>query len=139
MRTERERFLGWPSLKDPRWPFAGTLTLFGVLGVTLLGFNRSPAQMLTIVVSGMVLDAVLTRVVRGVWQVPLSAYISCCSLALLLNYSHDTWLLFLPVVLAITSKYLLTFEGRHVFNPSMFGVAVSLLATGELITAVSAC
>ena len=38
--------------------------------------------------------------------VPLSAYISSLSLALLLNYAHDSWLLFLPVFLTIGSKYL---------------------------------
>ena len=31
-----------------------------------------------------------------------------------------------------------TFEGRHVFNPSLFGVAVSLLVTRELITTAPA-
>ncbi|MFY0583043.1 hypothetical protein ACN28S_60005 [Cystobacter fuscus] len=69
---------------------------------------------------------------------PLSGYISCCSLALLLNYSHSSWMLLLPVWLTIGSKYVLTFQGRHVFNPSMFGVATSLLFTRELITAAPA-
>ncbi len=56
----------------------------------------------------------------------------------MLNYSHGTWLLLLPVILTIGSKYLLTVGGRHLFNPSMFGVAVSLLVSRELITAAPA-
>jgi enediyne biosynthesis protein E4 len=128
----------WPSIRDPRYPFAAILTLYGVLGFTVFGFNRTPWQMLGIVTAGMALEVILARAVQRRWVVPLSAYISCCSLALLLNYSHHSPLLLLPVALTIGSKYALTFEGKHIFNPSMFGVAVSLLVFGDLITAAPA-
>src|SRR5512142_573368 len=105
----------WPRWNDPRLPFAALLTLYGVLGFTFFGFNRSPWQMATIVVTGSALDVALGWLLARRKVVPLSAYISCCSLALLLNYSHSSWLLFLPVWLAIGSKYVLTVEGRHVF------------------------
>jgi hypothetical protein len=136
-RVERWGWI-WPRWTDPRLPFAAILTLYGVLGFSFFGFNRSPAQMATIVITGSVLDAALGWLLRREKVVPLSGYISCCSLALLLNYSHHSWLLLLPVWLAIGSKYVLTFEGRHVFNPSMFGVATSLLLSRELITAAPA-
>ncbi len=127
-----------PSRRDPRWPFALILTTYGVLGFTLFGFNRTPIQMFLTVAAGMALEVVLALVVRKRLVFPLSAYISCCSLALLLNYSHQNWLLFLPVFLAVGSKYMFTFERRHIFNPSMFGVATSLLFAGQLITAAPA-
>jgi hypothetical protein len=137
-RVERWGWI-WPRWSDPRLPFAGLLTLYGVLGFCFFGFNRSPAQMATIVLTGTALDAALGWLLRREKVVPVSAYISCCSLALLLNYSHHSGLLLLlPVWLAIGSKYVLTFEGRHVFNPSMFGVATSLLLSRELITAAPA-
>jgi len=132
------RRLEWPGLRDPRWPFAALLLGYCVLGVTALGFNRTSSQMATVIGVGCLLDLVLCRVLRGRWVVPLSALITCCSLALLLNYSHSSPLLLWPVLLAIGSKYVLTFEGRHVFNPSMFGVATSLLFSGGLITAAPA-
>lgn len=128
----------WPKKKDPRWPFAAILSLYCLLGVTMLGFNRSWAQMLLVVGSGCLLDLVLGVMVKRRKVVPLSAYISCCSLALLLNYSHGSAWLFIPVLLTIGSKYVFTVNGKHVFNPSMFGVAVSLLFTGELVTAAPA-
>ena len=127
-----------PRGNDPRIPFALLLTLYAVLGAGFLGFNRSPAQMAALVASSCVLDVGLARATKGRWIVPLSAYITGCSLALLLNYSHGSPLLFLPVWLAIGSKYVFTFEGRHVFNPSLFGVATSLLFTRELVTAAPA-
>ena len=134
-RLEAWGIKGWT---DPRIPFAAILTLYCLLGLGWLGMNRSPGQMALIVGAGSALDMALGWFVHRRLVLPLSAYISCCSLALLLNYSHTYRHLFLPVLLAIGSKHLLTFGGKHVFNPSMFGVAVSLLATDELITAAPA-
>ncbi len=108
-----------PSLRDPRVPFAALLTVYAVLGCTVLTFNRGPLQILLTVAAGCLLDMALHYGLRErVLIVPLSAYISALSLALLLNYAHDPWLLFLPVFLTIGSKYLFTYEGAHVFNPS---------------------
>jgi enediyne biosynthesis protein E4 len=131
---------GWvvPGWRDPRWPFAALLTLYCVLGFLFFGFNRTPGQMLFIMGSGAALDVALTWYARRQKVVPLSAWITCASLAILLNYSKHSAVLFLPVLLAIGSKHVFTFEGKHVLNPSLFGVAVSLLVGGELITAAPA-
>ncbi len=128
-----------PSRRDPRLPFAAILTVYAVLGCTVLTFNRGPLQIALTVAAGCLLDMGLHALLRRrEWLVPLSAYISSLSLALLLNYSHDSWLLFLPVFLTIGSKYLLTYDGAHVFNPSMCGITLSLLLGGDLITAAPA-
>jgi Na+-translocating ferredoxin:NAD+ oxidoreductase RnfD subunit len=128
----------WPAKNDPRWPFAATLTLYAILGCTILGFNRNPLQILLTILTGCLLDTVLAWQVRRQKIVPLSAWISCTSIALLLNYSHNYWMLLFPVLLTVGSKYVLTVNGKHFFNPSMFGVAVSLLTANELITAAPA-
>lgn len=128
----------WPRKGDPRLPFAALLTVYALLGCTVLRFGRDPLQMLLTVGAACILDAALAWVLRRQRLVPVSAYISGLSLALLLNYSHDYFLLFLPVLLTIGSKHLLTFRGRHVFNPSMFGVAASLIVGGDLISTAPA-
>jgi hypothetical protein len=128
----------WPRWDDPRLPFAGLLTLYAVLGLTVLRFGRDPLQMSLTVAATCALDMALAWLLRGGRLVPLSAYISGLSLALLLNYSHDYFLLFLPVLLTVGSKHLITFRGRHVFNPSMFGVAASLMVGGDLISTAPA-
>src|SRR5262245_52367609 len=99
----------WPARSDPRWPFAALLTLYAVLGFSFLGFNRTPLQMAMVVGGACGLDLLLTRWLRGRCLFPLSAYITGCSLALLLNYAHSSWVLLWPVLLAIVSKHAITF------------------------------
>jgi hypothetical protein len=109
------------------------------MGVLWLGFNRSPGQILAIVAIGCGLDVALHWLLRKrELIVPLSAYISALSIAILLNFAHDYALLALPIFLTIGSKYLFTFDGRHHYNPSLFGVAITLLFAGTLITAAPA-
>lgn len=124
---------------DPRIPFAAILTAYVVMGTLWLGFNRSPLQILSIVAAGCALDMMLHWLLRKrELLVPLSAYISSLSIAILLNFAHDPWLLFFPIFLTIGSKYLFTFDGRHIFNPSLFGVSATLLLAGHLISAAPA-
>lgn len=123
---------------DPRIFVASILFLYLVLGLTVLGFNRSPAQALTTTALCCGLDFMLTRIFHGKWVFPLSALITSFSLSFLLNYSHSSWMILLPILLSIGSKYVLRLNGKHFFNPALFGVAGSLLLSRELITAAPA-
>src|SRR5579864_4259138 len=117
-----------PRKNDPRIPFACILTAYAVLGCTVLGFNRTPLQILLTLAAGCLLDMGLHWIFCNRERlIPLSAYISMMSIALLLNYSHNYYLLFLPVFFTIVSKYVVTFRGRHIFNPSLFGLVCALL------------
>lgn len=139
-QVRKERSLpGWPAKGDPRVPFACLLTLYAVMGCTILRFNRDPIQIGLTVLATCLLDMVFFFFLKKRDVLfPLSAYISGLSLALLINYSHNYYLLFVPVFLTVASKYLLTFDDKHVFNPSMFGVAISLLIGGDLISTAPA-
>ncbi|HEX2779245.1 MAG TPA: FG-GAP-like repeat-containing protein [Gemmatimonadaceae bacterium] len=109
------------------------------MGILWLGFNRSPGQIAAIVAIGCGLDMALHWLLRKrELLVPLSAYISSLSIAILLNFAHDYLLLALPIFLTIGSKYVLTYEGKHHFNPSLFGIATTLLFAGHLVTAAPA-
>ena len=124
------RATGWiiPKKGDPRIPFAFILTAYAVLGCTTLGFNRTPVQILVTVTAGCLLDMGLHWLFcHRERMVPLSAFISMISIGLLLNYAHNYYLLFLPVFFTVISKYVLTFRGRHVFNPSLFGLVCALI------------
>lgn len=123
---------------DPRLPVGLSLLTYLVLGFTVLGFNRSFDQALITTATAAAFEVLLCRVFRGHWVWPWSAIITSISLSILLNYSHNYVLLFFPVFFAIGSKYIFTFNGRHVLNPAMAGVSFSLLFAHELITAAPA-
>lgn len=123
---------------DPRWAIAAILFAYLVLGFTVLGFNRGPLQALITTAAACAFEVLLTRIFKRAWIFPLSAMITSFSLSILLNYSHDYFVLFVPVFFAIGSKYLFTFNGRHVLNPALAGVTFSLIFASELITAAPA-
>lgn len=128
-----------PTWRDPRAPFAVILACYVVLGITVLGFNRSPAQILLTVTSACLLDMALHYLLRGQRLLfPLSAAISGLSLAILVNYAHGPWLPMVPVFFAIASKYVLTWRGQHVFNPTLFAVVVCLKLGDGMFSAAPA-
>jgi len=117
-----------PRKNDPRIPFACILTAYAILGCAFLGFNRTPLQILLTVAAGCGLDVGLHWLFcKRERLVPLSAFISMMSIGLLLNYSHNYYLLFLPAFFTVVSKYIFTFHGRHIFNPSLFGLVCALV------------
>ena len=151
-----------PSFSDPRLSVLGVLALYIVLGVTVLGFNRSPAQIILIISSACLLDMLFHWLFQGRVEnsqkdgekqflgqeelpttprqsktllFPLSGAITGCSLSILTNFAHGLWLPLVPVFFAISSKYLITVKGRHVFNPALFGITMSLLVGHGMISA----
>ena len=60
----------------------------------------------------------------------LSALISAMSLCLLLRTNH-VYTSLLAAFLTVASKYIFRFGRKHIFNPSAFGIAATLLITGD--------
>lgn len=104
------------------------------MGMTLLGFSRKPFQVFLLISLGAIFDLILSLLIKNRKMFPLSAMISCCSLAILLNWSFDFHNLFLPVFVCIASKYLITLNGKHFFNPSLFAICFCVLLGGEYVT-----
>ncbi|WP_127718388.1 FG-GAP-like repeat-containing protein [Halobacteriovorax sp. HLS] len=110
------------------------LITYLVLGVTVLGFNRSPMQILITTLSCAIIEVFLGYVFKKKFFFPLAGIITSCSLSLLLNYSHDYYILLIPVFFAIGSKYIFTFNSKHIYNPAQIAVTLSLLFFGDVIT-----
>ncbi len=124
-----------PTIRDPRIPIACILFCYLVLGMTVLGFNRSPLQIAITVGTAVVFDTLLHRLlVGGPLLFPFSAMITGMGLSILTNYAHGYWLAAVPPIFAIASKYLITYQGRHVFNPALFGVVACLLLMDGMIS-----
>ena len=123
-----------PSWNDPRLPVVVILFAYVVTGITLLGFNRAPEQIALIVISACSLDFIFHRLFKQQWLFPLSALITGLSLSILVNYAHGMWLPLVPVFFAIASKYLFTVDGRHIYNPALFGIVICLLFADKMIS-----
>jgi len=130
----KKKIARFPSATDPRLRVLALLGTYLLLGITVLGFNRSPLQILLVVAATCALDMLLHRLLKGQWLFPLSAAITGLSLAILVNYSHGFWLPLVPPFLAIASKYLFTVDDRHVYNPSLFGLVLAIWLSAEMIS-----
>lgn len=107
---------------------AAALTLWTLLGQTSYYFNRDFDDLAATLATCCGLDLVLTAVVLRQVAVPLSAYITGMSIAILLE-SNDWRVYVAASVWGILSKYLLRDSRRHFFNPSNFAIVMALLFT----------
>lgn len=129
------KFESFPAKNDPRWAVLGLQLTFLTLGILFWGFNRSPWQVVAIVLTSVGLDMLLHYLLRRKTLLfPLSAAITGTSLSMLTNFAHGLWLALLPPFFAVVSKHLFTVNGRHVYNPSLFGIVAALVLGGGMIT-----
>jgi Na+-translocating ferredoxin:NAD+ oxidoreductase RnfD subunit len=131
--TPRRAFLPFRlrPLRVPRDPRGCQIAvLAGLLGWGLfrLQFDLRAPQVLVTLGAALVTQLVCTRLARLETFDPKSALISGLSLCLLLRTDHLA-LAALAAIAAIASKFVLRADGRHVFNPTNFGITV-LLAVG---------
>lgn len=81
-------------------------------------------------------ELVMGRVTYGVWPSPVSAYISGISAGILVR-SPFWWPYALTSLISIASKYVLRYRGRHLWNPTNFGVSVAAFLAPATVTVLS--
>ncbi len=96
------------------------------LGVWAFAFEMPWWRPLTALATAVATQLILSAVLRARfdWR---SAAITGLSLTLLLR-TDGPWLIVCAAGLAIASKAVLRWNGRHFFNPAAFGIAVTVLA-----------
>jgi len=81
-------------------------------------------------------ELVMGRLTYGKWPHPASAYISGISAGILVR-SPLLWPYFLVSLISITSKYVLRVKGRHIWNPTNFGVSAAAFLAPATVTVLS--
>ncbi len=127
------RTLVIPKAGDPRVTLSVLLTLYTVLGQTVLYFNRDIKQILLAVVTACAAEVAFSWIFSRVLIVPISAYITGLSIGLLLE-SYDARVFVLASIWGIASKYLIRDRQGHFFNPSNFSVVAALALSHGLAT-----
>jgi enediyne biosynthesis protein E5 len=113
--------------------FITCILLAGHLSFGMLESYQKTA--LAIVVS-IATELVLGRVFVGKWPHLASAYITGISVGILVR-SPAFWPYALCSMISITSKYVLRVRGRHIWNPSNFGICVLLFMAYETVASLS--
>jgi len=129
---------GLAAVLTPQRMVSSLVTLILVIGQ--LGFNILPSLWVLPVTLGtaMLLEAGLSRVLRGVWPSVLSAYIAGNSVVILVKPQSGLWWPFvLGAAISITSKYVLTYRGRHLWNPTNFAITAMVLLAPHSISILS--
>lgn len=117
------------TFRDPRYYQILVLSLLLAYGIVALDFGIRWQNALTIVAVALAVQFLGTRF-RGLAQFdPLSPLITSLSLTLLLR-TDLVWLAAIAAALAIGSKFLLQFRGKHIFNPANFAL-VSLMLISD--------
>jgi hypothetical protein len=88
------------------------------------------------IVATCVLELILSRFLTGKWPHLASAYISGISVGILIK-SPELWPFILCGLISITSKYVLRVSGRHLWNPTNFGVCLMLLLAAKQVAVLS--
>lgn len=111
---------------DPRYYQIATLSLLIVYGAFWLDIGIRPANALAIPLAALATQWICSRIAGLLRCDLLSAIITSLSLTLLLRTDLVS-IAALAGCLAIFSKFLLRFRGKHVFNPANFAIVMSLL------------
>ncbi|HLZ55511.1 MAG TPA: RnfABCDGE type electron transport complex subunit D [Ktedonosporobacter sp.] len=126
-----------PSLKDPRLFMIGVLTIYTILGQTILSFDHQWLQIFTSILVACVLDTALSYWKTRQIVLPVSGLITGMGLGLLVE-SIPLWPFVVAPALAIGAKAFIRFQGRNIFNPSNFGLTVLLVLTPATVTTLAA-
>jgi len=111
---------------DPRLYQIAFLAALLSLGVWLRDFSLRPEQWLLTFATGLATQIVCVRLL-GLQRVGvLSAVITCFGLSILLR-ADNLWVHPLAAALAISAKFWLRVNGKHLYNPANLGAIVALL------------
>jgi Na+-transporting NADH:ubiquinone oxidoreductase subunit NqrB len=116
---------------DPRLYQIAMLASLLAYGMLRLDFEITAARAATLLTSALLTQYACTRLWRLPAFDPRSAWISGLSLCLLLRTNSD-WLAILAAIVTIASKFVVRFNGKHLFNPTNFGIVLMILLSGQV-------
>jgi enediyne biosynthesis protein E5 len=112
------------------------ITTILVVGHLSFGILESYKKTAVAIVASLLAELILGRVYTGKFPNIASAYISGISVGILVR-SPAVWPYLVCAVVSIMSKYVLRVYGRHIWNPSNFGISVLVFLAPETVAALS--
>ena len=112
------------------------VTCILLIGQLTFGFLESYSRTALAILTSIAMELLLGRMLLGKWLNPASAYISGISIGMLLR-SPEFWPYVICAMISITSKYVIRWRGRHLWNPSNFAICAMLLLAPYTVASLS--
>jgi enediyne biosynthesis protein E5 len=121
---------------DKRYLAPILVTVVLIVGQVTFGFLESWSRTFLAISTAIAIEIVLGLIFTG--RVPhlASAYITGISVGMLVR-SPAFWPYALCSAISITSKYVLRLDGRHLWNPSNFGIVAMLVLAADAVAGLS--
>jgi FG-GAP-like repeat/ASPIC and UnbV/NQR2, RnfD, RnfE family len=130
-----------PTVRDPRLHLAAVIVSLQVLGQAAFRFDLSIAQILLSLGTCAVLEFAIALWRHRVIMWPASALLTGNGVAFVLRvpgtqhgdwWSLRGWWIYIgTAAVALLSKHVIRFRGRHIFNPSNIGLVLCFLVLGK--------
>jgi Na+-transporting NADH:ubiquinone oxidoreductase subunit NqrB len=117
-------------LKDARHFQILSLSLFLTYGITSLGWNTHLTRIVTIFATCLLTQAFWIKWSGVPWHSLKSAMVSSLGLCLLLKTNLLSTAIIAGVI-TISSKFIIRFDRKHIFNPVNFGIIATIVLTGD--------
>src|SRR5580765_6465083 len=129
-----------PRLQDPRLHLAAVIFSLQILGQVAFDFRVSIAQILISLATCAVLEVGIAAWRQHVLLWPASALITGNGVSFILRVPgtehgdwwsmHGWWIYVGTSAVSLLSKHVIQIKGRHIFNPSNFGLVLCFLVLG---------
>ena len=130
--TAWKRFFG----PENRYLAPAFITCILLAGHLSFGILESYKKTGLAIIASLVTELILGRIFTGKWPNIASAYISGISVGILVR-SPAFWPYVVCSIVSIMSKYVLRIKGRHIWNPSNFGISALLFLAPETVATLS--
>ncbi|HEY7057008.1 MAG TPA: hypothetical protein VH458_10805, partial [Vicinamibacterales bacterium] len=121
---------------DPRYLAPALITCVLLAGQITFGFLESWSRTFLAIATAIIVEMLVVRLLYGKWPHLASAYVSGISVGILVR-SPAFWPYALCSAISITSKYVLRIRGRHLWNPTNFGIVAMLLLASDTVAGLS--
>ena len=112
------------------------ITLILLVGQIFFGILDSYLNVVLAIATSVIAEMILAKVLLGARKNLASAYITGISVGILIR-SNMAWPYVVAALLSIMSKYVLRYKGRHIWNPSNFGVSWMLFMAPVYVAGLS--
>jgi enediyne biosynthesis protein E5 len=125
----------WINL-DSRYVAPAFITLILIVGHLSYGILESYLRTALAIITAIAIEVILGRLIYNKWPHPASAYITGISVGILVR-SPAYWPYVVCSFLSIGSKYVLRLHGRHLWNPSNFGISAMVFIVPAAMATLS--